>query len=103
MITETNIIHLPLEDISAEIVIMTLVLSWGTQEDRIQYIKEAHRVLESGGKFYVIDTTKTWSPESMTSENGGELLQTLFEENGFKIISKDIGLPFCFFECNKVY
>lgn len=103
MITEANIINLPLEDISVEIVIMSLVLSWGTQEDRIQYVKEAHRVLESGGKFYVIDTTKTWSPETITPENGGELLQTLLEENGFKIISKDIGLPFCFFECNKVY
>lgn len=103
MITEANIIHLPLENISAEIVIMSLVLSWGTQEDRLQYVKEAHRVLESGGKFYVIDTTKAWSPEPITSENGGELLQTLLEENGFKIISKDIGLPFCFFECNKVY
>ena len=101
MITEANIIKLPLEDISVEIVIMSLVLSWGTQEDRLQYVKEAERVLESGGKFYVIDTTKTWSPEPITSENSGELLRTFLTTNGFKIINEDIGLPFCFFECVK--
>ena len=101
MITEANIIKLPLEDISVEIVIMSLVLSWGTQEDRLQYVKEAERVLESGGKFYVIDTTKTWSPEPITPENGGELLRTFLTTNGFKIINEDIGLQFCFFECVK--
>jgi hypothetical protein len=60
-------------------------------------------VLESGGKFYISDSTKKWSPNELTKENGGELLRNLLTENGFKIISEDIGIPFCFFVCSKEY
>jgi len=97
-----DISTLPLEDASVEIAIMSLAL-WGTQENCIQYLKEAYRVLESGGKFYISDSTKKWSPEPMTAENGGEVLRTLLTENGFKIINEDIGVPFCLFVCNKIY
>jgi superfamily II DNA or RNA helicase len=102
LIQEVDISALPLEDASAEIAIMSLAL-WGTQENCIQYIKEAYRVLESGGKFYISDSTKKWSPEPITPENGGELLRTLLTENGFKIINEDIALPFCLFVCTKIY
>jgi hypothetical protein len=101
-IQEVDISALPLEDASVEIAIMSLAL-WGTQENCIQYLKEAYRVLESGGKFYISDSTKKWSPEPLTQENGGELLRTLLTENGFKIINEDIGSPFCLFVCNKIY
>jgi ubiquinone/menaquinone biosynthesis C-methylase UbiE len=96
------ITSLPLENNSVEIAIMSLAL-WGTQENCKQYIKEAYRVLESGGKFYISDSTKKWSPEPLTIEHGGELLRTLLIDNGFTIMSEDIGLPFCLFVCNKVY
>ena len=102
LIQEVDISALPLDDADAEIVIMSLAL-WGTHENCIQYIKEAYRVLESGGKFYISDSTKKWSPENPTQENGGELLRTLLTANGFKIINEVIGTPFCFFECNKIY
>jgi hypothetical protein len=102
LIQEKNIRNLPLEDASAEIAIMSVAL-WGTTKDRNQYIKEAYRVLESGGKFYIIDITKKWSPEPLTPENGGELLRTMLTSNGFKIINEDIGLPFCLFVCVKIY
>ena len=102
MIKEVNISELPLEDASVEIAIMSLAL-WGTRENCIQYIREAYRVLESGGKFYISDSTKKWSPNELTKENGGELLRNLLTENGFKIISEDIGVPFCFFVCSKEY
>jgi superfamily II DNA or RNA helicase len=102
LIQEVDISALPLEDASVEIGIMTLAL-WGTLDNCTQYIKEAYRVLESGGKFYISDSTKKWSPEPLTQENGGEFLRTLLIENGFKIINEDIGLPFCLFVCAKIY
>jgi superfamily II DNA or RNA helicase len=102
LIQEVDISALPLDDADAEIAIMSLAL-WGTHENCVQYIKEAYRILESGGKFYISDSTKKWSPENPTQENGGDLLRTLLTTNGFKIINEVIGTPFCFFECNKMY
>jgi hypothetical protein len=102
LIQEVDISALPLDDADAEIVIMSLAL-WGTHENCIQYIKEAYRVLESGGKFYISDSTKKWSPENPTQENGGECLRKLLTENGFNIVSEDIGIPFCLFVCAKNY
>lgn len=94
--------NLPLGDASAEIVILSLAL-WGTRENCEQYIQEAHRVLESGGRFYIIDTTKRWSPEPLTTENAGELLREMLTLRGFGILSEDVGVPFCLFMCNKSY
>jgi hypothetical protein len=102
IIQEVNISHLTEEDSSVDIAIMSLAL-WGTQEDCTQYIKEAYRILESGGKFYICDSTKKWSFELMTQENGGELLRKMLIENGFTIIHEEIGNPFCLFECYKNY
>ncbi len=102
LIQEVDISVLPLDDASVEIGIMSLAL-WGTPENCTQYIKESYRVLESGGKFYISDSTKKWSSEPLTPENGGELLRTLLTTNGFKIISEDIGMPFCLFVCTKIY
>ena len=102
IIQKVDISLLPLEDSSAEITIMSMSL-WGTLKNRTEYIKEAYRVLESGGKFYIIDSTKKWSPEPITKENGGEVLRNLIKKNGFNIIQEDIGIPFCFFICNKIY
>jgi len=108
LIQEVDISALPLEDASADIAIMSLAL-WGTQENCIQYIKEAYRVLESKGTFYIIDSTKKWSPEPLTAENKGQHLCTLLTENGFKnIVNKDTDdnvdsvSKFCLFECTKI-
>jgi SAM-dependent methyltransferase len=102
-ITEVDMSKLPLGDASAEIAIMSLAL-WGTSDNCRQYVQEAHRVLESGGLFYIIDTTKRWSPEPLTTDkNAGELLQTLLTSCGFRIVSEDVGVPFCMFVCNKNY
>lgn len=101
LIQEVDISALPLEDASVEIAIMSLAL-WGTNENCTQYIKEAYRVLESGGKFYISDSTKKWSPESLSRENGGELLRTLLTTNGFVIRDETIGTPFCLFVCEKL-
>ena len=102
IISEVDISSLPLENDSVEITIMSLAL-WGTKANCIQYIKEAYRVLESGGKFYISDSTKKWSPELITPENGGLYLRELLIEHGFTIINETIGKPFCLFVCNKIY
>jgi ubiquinone/menaquinone biosynthesis C-methylase UbiE len=102
MINEIDISALPLDDNSVEIAIMSLAL-WGTDENCTQYIKEAYRVLESGGKFYISASTKKWSPENITQENAGDKLRSLLTTNGFKIMKEYIGTPFCYFECNKIY
>ena len=102
MIQEIDISSLPLEDASAEYAIMSLAL-WGTKENCDQYIKEAFRVLESNGRLYISDSTKKWSPDPLTKENGGELLRTMLTCNNFKIVSEDIGTPFCLFVCDKMY
>ena len=101
LIQEVDISSLPLEDASVEIAIMSLAL-WGTDENCTQYIKEAYRVLESGGKFYISDSTNKWSPKPLTPENGGELLRTLLTKNGFVIRDETIGTPFCLFVCEKI-
>jgi hypothetical protein len=101
LIQEVDISVLPLEDASVEIAIMSLAL-WGTNENCTQYIKEAYRILESGGKFYISDSTKKWSPEQLTRENGGELLRTMLTKNGFVIRDENIGSPFCLFVCEKL-
>ena len=101
LIQEVDISALPPEDASVEIAIMSLAL-WGTDENCTQYIKEAYRVLESGGKFYISDSTNKWSPKPLTPENGGELLRTLLTKNGFVIRDETIGTPFCLFVCEKI-
>jgi SAM-dependent methyltransferase len=101
LIQEVDISSLPLDDASVEIAIMSLAL-WGTDDNCTQYIKEAYRVLESGGKFYISDSTKKWSPEPLTPENGGELLRTLLTTNGFVIMDENIGSPFSLFMCEKL-
>jgi len=66
-----------------------------------QYITEAHRVLESGGKLYIIDSTKRWSDAN--EETGiieermeGNRLKNILVEKSFQIINCDIN-KFCLF------
>jgi len=103
IILSADIAALPLNAAEAEIAIMSLAL-WGTSANCEQYIKEAFRVLESGGRLYISDSTKKWSPEPLTQENAGQLLRALLVDNGFRIVSEDVtSRPFCFFVCDKIY
>ena len=100
-IQQADISSLPLDDASIEIAIMSLAM-WGTADNKTQYVKEAYRVLESGGIFYIADSTKKMSPDPMTADNAGSILRTMLQENGFHIQSEQIGTPFCLFVCNKI-
>jgi len=96
-----DISTLPLEDDSVEICILSLVM-WGSNCK--DYIGEARRVLESGGKMYIIEPTKRWT-EKDDSENlvvgkeGGKLKQLLCEY-GFHILEEYIE-KFCLIVCVK--
>jgi hypothetical protein len=100
-IIECDISHMPLEEDSVEICIMSMAL-WGSNCQ--EYIREAHRVLETGGKLYVIDSTKRWSN---TDENGlivegteGDKLKNILVETKFQIINQCLD-KWCMFICEK--
>jgi superfamily II DNA or RNA helicase len=102
-IIECDIKNMPLEDDSVEICIMSMAL-WGSNCE--EYVTEAHRVLESGGKLYIIDSTKRWSEENKATgiiEEGteGNRLKNILVEKSFQIINCNIN-KFCLFICEKV-
>jgi superfamily II DNA or RNA helicase len=103
-ITECDISQMPLEDNSIEICIMSMAM-WGSNCN--EYITEAYRVLESGMKLYIIDSTKRWSnanEETGIIEKGseGNRLKNILVENGFQIINKERHHDkWCLFECIK--
>jgi ribosomal RNA-processing protein 8 len=101
-IISCDISNTPLEDDSVEICILSLAM-WGS--NCREYIQEANRVLESGGKLYIIEPTKRWSEQdeqgNIIAEKEGSKMKTLLEENGFKIVEQSIE-KFCLFVCIKI-
>jgi len=87
-----DISKIPLEDASVEICILSLAM-WGSNCK--SYLSEACRLLESGGKLYMIEPTKRW-----TETTNADRLQNLLKESGFQIIQESIE-KFCLFECIK--
>jgi hypothetical protein len=65
------------------------------------YVKEAHRILESGGKLYIMEATKRWTSEATECEEPGGKLKNLLEESGFQIIKASVE-KFCLFVCSKM-
>jgi superfamily II DNA or RNA helicase len=91
------------EDDEVEICILSLAM-WGS--NCREYITEAYRILESGGRLYIIEPTKRWS-EKEEGEFGKVIqgteaikLKQLLEENNFSIIKEEIE-KFCLFVCVK--
>jgi hypothetical protein len=90
-----------LEDHSVEICILCLAM-WGSNCH--DYVREAYRILESGGKLYMVEATKRWTSEATESEAGSppaEKLKKLLEETGFQITKASIE-KFCLFVCVKI-
>jgi predicted methyltransferase len=67
----------PLEDAIADVAVFCLSISWGTDDDRIQYFKEAHRILKRKGFLYLAEPSDKYDDRDRT-----ELLKTL-ESCGF--------------------
>ena len=89
-----DISNVSLEDHSIEICILCLAM-WGSNCH--DYVKEAYRILESGGKLYIIEATKRW-----TNENGqaSGKLENLLKDSGFNIVKSSIE-KFTLFICSK--
>lgn len=91
----------PLEDDSVEICILSLAM-WGSNCE--QYIQEAYRILESGGKLYIIEPTKRWTEKDsdgiLVPGTEGDRLKQKIEAAGFRIIQTQIA-KFCMFEAYK--
>lgn len=96
-----DISQMPLENDSVEICIMSLAL-WGP--NCVDYIRDAHRVLETHGKLYIIDSTKRWTEKdeqgNMVETKLGKQLMEELEKVGFTISSQNID-RFCSFQCYK--
>lgn len=65
-----------------------------------------HRVLETGGKLYIIDSTKRWSDANDNIgiiEEGSEgcKLRNILVEKRFQIINCNID-KWCYFICEKI-
>lgn len=104
LVTVADISNIPLEDNSVDICIMSLAM-WGSNCH--EYIKEAHRILDTHGCLYIVEPTKRWSEKEEGCMNtiieGKEAckLIELIEKNKFKIMLDNIG-KFCMFTCVKV-
>jgi ubiquinone/menaquinone biosynthesis C-methylase UbiE len=90
-----DISKIPLEDDSVEICILCLAM-WGSNCH--DYVREAHRILESGGKLYIMEATKRWTIEG---DEAGKRIKNLLEESGFQIVKSNVE-KFCLFVCSKI-
>jgi ubiquinone/menaquinone biosynthesis C-methylase UbiE len=101
-IQECDISNLPLETDSVEICILSLAM-WGSNCK--EYVKEAHRILETGGKLYIIEPTKRWSEQDDTGnilpEKEAVKLKQWLQESNFIILKENIA-KFSLFVCEKM-
>ena len=91
-VTACDISNTKLEEDSVEICILSLAM-WGSNCK--DYLREAHRILESNGILYLIEPTKRW-----TETEPADKLSALLEESGFRIVEKTIA-KFALFICSK--
>jgi superfamily II DNA or RNA helicase len=96
-VEECDISDVPLGDDEAEIAILSLAM-WGSNCH--SYIDEAFRILESGGRLYIIEATKRWTTmvDNQKDVKEADRLRQILKDKGFKIQNKTIG-KFCLFEC----
>ena len=90
-VTACDISNTKLEEDSVEICILSLAM-WGSNCK--DYLREAHRILESNGILYLIEPTKRW-----TETEPADKLSALLEESGFRIVEKNIA-KFSLFICS---
>ena len=92
-VTACDISNTQIEEDSVEICILSLAM-WGSNCK--DYLREAHRILESNGILYIIEPTKRW-----TDAEPADKLHALLEESGFRIVEKTIA-KFSLFICSKL-
>jgi ubiquinone/menaquinone biosynthesis C-methylase UbiE len=91
-VTACDISKLKLEDHSVNIAILCLAM-WGS--NCREYLVEAYRILEEGGKLLIYEPSKRW-----TNEDGSCRLENWLVESGFKV-SRVCSDKFVGYECVK--
>jgi hypothetical protein len=86
-----------LDDYSVDNAILSLAM-WGSNCK--EYLKEAHRILDTGGTLLIAEAYKRWNKELDEQGNPINRLVKLLEENNFTII-ENIENKFMFIECRK--
>jgi ribosomal RNA-processing protein 8 len=101
-VTQGDISHLPLEDNCANYCILSLAM-WGSNCQ--EYIIEAHRLLESNGRLFIIEPTKRWSETTPAGQvidgTQGTILIDLVTSCGFRIDEQHID-KFCMLKCSRI-
>ena len=86
-VEKCDVSHTPHADASVDIVVLSLAM-WGSNCS--EYIKEASRVLDSGGRLYIIEPTKRWRVEEDGEEGVGRRLRELLEAHGFHVLKREV-------------
>ena len=98
LVVERDIKDTGLDDYDIDVVILSLAM-WGSNcED---YLKEAHRILDTGGILLIAEPYKRWNKEVDEAEKPINRLVKLLEENEF-IIKKIEEEKFMFIVCVKL-
>jgi len=95
LVISRDIKHIPLEDYSVDIAILSLAM-WGSNCK--EYIQEAYRILDTGCTLLIAEPYKRWNKE--LNEKPVNTLVKLLEENNFTIIQNE-ERKFMFIECRK--
>jgi len=97
LVTERDIKDTGLEYYSIDIVIMSLAM-WGSNCK--EFLKEAYRILETGGTLLIAESYGRWNKELDENDNPIDRLVNMIEANNFKIMKKE-EKKFMFIECIK--
>jgi len=97
-----DIAHLPLKNAEVDVCVLSFAL-WGPSS--IDNLKEAMRILDTGGRLYLIDSTRRWSiPDATTGliveGSEGQLLMEMVSNTGFQIVKQHID-KYCMIVCSK--
>lgn len=96
LVISRDIKHIPLEDYSVDIVILSLAM-WGSNCK--EYIQEAYRILDTGGTLLIAEPYKRWNKLDEQDKPVNKLVK-LLKENNFTIIQNE-ERKFMFIECRK--
>ena len=97
LVISRDIKHIPLEDYSVDIAILSPEM-WGSNCK--EYIQEAYRILDTGCTLLIAEPFKRWSKELDDEDKQVNKFGKLLEENNFTIIQNE-ERKFMFIECRK--
>ena len=95
LVISRDIKHIPLEDYSVDIAILSLAM-WGSNCK--EYIQEAYRILDTGGTLLIAEPYKRWNKLDEQDKPVNKLVKLLEK---FTIIQNE-ERKFMFIECRKM-